>query len=153
MTDLQDWQYTTNSEQSTIHLGTVFGKLCKGGECIVLSSDLGGGKTTFVRGIAKGLGSSDTVHSPSFTITNEYRARNITLFHYDFYRLSDPGIMRDELSEALTSDKAVIVIEWADIVTDVLPADYATIAIKAISETERLFTISVPKGLQYLIPN
>lgn len=150
MPDQVVWHESTKNEQDTIKLGSLFGARCRGGECIVLTSDLGGGKTTFVRGMAQGLGSHEPVHSPSFTITNEYAAGDVTLFHYDFYRLSDPGIMRDELQEALIDTKAVIVIEWADIIADVLPADHVTIAIQTVTEAERSFVFTIPKRLQYL---
>jgi tRNA threonylcarbamoyladenosine biosynthesis protein TsaE len=123
----------------------------RGGEVIELVSDLGGGKTTFVRGLAEGMGSSDPVHSPSFTLANQYTAGPLTLHHFDFYRLQEPGIMRDDLAEILTDPTAVVVVEWAGIVEDVLPADRLTITIKADSETTRQFNFSYPKSLAYLV--
>lgn len=124
----------------------------RGGEVIELVSDLGGGKTTFVRGLAAGLGSSDPVHSPSFTLTNQYESDKLTLYHFDFYRLHEAGIMRDELAEILADPRAAVVIEWAAIVEDVLPAGHLTIQIEATSETARRFTFSYPDKLTYLIP-
>ncbi|PIZ61832.1 tRNA (adenosine(37)-N6)-threonylcarbamoyltransferase complex ATPase subunit type 1 TsaE, partial [Candidatus Saccharibacteria bacterium CG_4_10_14_0_2_um_filter_52_9] len=88
----------------------------RGGEVIVLTSDLGGGKTSFVRGLAAGMASHDLVHSPSFTLSNQYKAGDLTLCHFDFYRLNDPGIMRNELAEVLKDSQAVVAVEWADIV-------------------------------------
>jgi tRNA threonylcarbamoyladenosine biosynthesis protein TsaE len=123
----------------------------KGGEVMELKSDLGGGKTTFVRGLAAGLGSSDPVHSPSFTLANRYPAGDLTLFHLDFYRLTEPGIMRDELAEILADPKAAVVVEWADVVADVLPAKRMTIEIKPTSDTGRKFTFSYPASLAYLL--
>ena len=122
----------------------------RGGEVIELVSDVGGGKTTFVRGLAKGMGSSDKVASPTFTILREYKARGLTLYHFDFYRLSDPGIVANELSEVIGDPKAVIAVEWADIVENVLPASMLTIEIKNTGDTTREFIFSCPETLQYL---
>jgi tRNA threonylcarbamoyladenosine biosynthesis protein TsaE len=125
----------------------------RGGEVIELLSDLGGGKTAFVRGLAKGMGSKDMVHSPSFTLANQYRAGGLTLYHFDFYRLKDPGIMRDELAEVLADPKAAVVIEWANIVEDVLPVERLTVQIRVKSETGREFSFECPDNLQYLNPD
>lgn len=126
-------------------------KLC-GGETIELVSDLGGGKTAFVRGLAKGMGSKDAVRSPSFTLGNQYEAGELTLHHFDFYRLSEPGIMRGELIEVLQNPKAVVAIEWSGTTTTDLPPDRLVVRIKATGENSRRFTVSYPDNLQYLIP-
>lgn len=145
------WQTTTNSLEETVQLGADIGAHCRGGEVIELVSDLGGGKTTFVHGLAQGLGSTDKVASPSFTISREYNFGDKTLYHFDFYRLSDPGLVANELSEVLGDPKAVVVVEWADIVGDVLPTERLTIQIKNTGETQREFTYSYPEALNYLI--
>lgn len=98
---------------------------------IELRADLGGGKTTFVRGLAKGLGSRDTVSSPTFTLNQIYKGRqNMEIHHYDFYRLREAGVLSDQLSESLSSKSTVTVVEWSDIVEDVLPQDRLTIELK-----------------------
>lgn len=114
-------------------------------------SDLGGGKTTFVRGLASGLGSTDRVSSPSFTLTNQYRAAGLTIQHFDFYRLSEPGIMRDELAEILADPSMITVVEWAAIVDDVLPSDRLTISITATSEAGRILDFSYPASFDYVM--
>ena len=124
----------------------------RGGEVIELVSDLGGGKTSFVRGLAKGMGSHDAVRSPSFTLSNQYRAGGLTLHHFDFYRLAEPGIMKNELAEVLADPRAVVAVEWGDIVGDVLPAKRLTVHIKATAETVREFNFAYPDSLQYLTP-
>lgn len=118
---------------------------------IELVSDLGGGKTTFVRGLAKGISSVDQVSSPTFTLSNMYAGPQLTLHHFDFYRLSEPGIMREELNEILEDPKNVTVIEWAEIVRDVLPAERLTIAISATGEFSRHYELTVPQSLAYMI--
>src|ERR1700712_1196496 len=116
MSTEQTSQIESTSLQATLDLAAAIGMKLKGGEVIELVSDLGGGKTAFVKGLARGMGSTDVVRSPSFTISNQYKAGSKTLYHFDFYRLFDPGIMRDELAEILQDPNAVVVVEWASIV-------------------------------------
>ena len=111
-----------SSEDAMKQLGEKIGSMLTGGECIELVGDIGSGKTTLTKGIAKGLGITETVQSPTFTINRTYEsASGVRLSHYDFYRLSDPGIMADELREALDDAKTSVVIEWGDIVESVVP--------------------------------
>ena len=142
----------TTSAAATEQLGEEIGKRLRGGETIELVSDLGGGKTTFVRGLARGFGSTDRVSSPTFTISREYKAGDRTLFHFDFYRLHEAGIVANELAEAAYDSKASVVVEWGDIVADVLPAERLTITIRAVGDTERELTLACPKQLRYLVP-
>lgn len=88
---------------------------------IELRSDLGGGKTTFVGGLAKGAGSATRVSSPSFTLSRVYSTKNFDIHHFDFHRLDDAGILADQLAEAVGDQRNVVIVEWADIVGDVLP--------------------------------
>ena len=122
--------------------GAKLGRLLKGGECIELVGDVGAGKTTFVKGLAQGLEIDETVQSPSFTISRVYDTpHELRLAHYDFYRLHDAGIMADELREAATDAQTITIIEWADIVSGVLPEDHLTITIQATSESDRRLTL------------
>jgi len=117
---------------------------------IELRSDLGGGKTTLVRGVARGAGSSDTVASPSFTISREYRAGKLTIHHYDFYRLGEAGLMSQELADVLSDPQAVVIVEWADVVDDVLPDERTIIHITAIGDESRQFDVTLPEAYTYL---
>lgn len=84
-----------------------------------LVGDVGAGKTTFAQGLAKGLGISEKVSSPSFTISKRYvLPGGGELAHYDFYRLDDAGIMRDELAETLAANQNIVVVEWGGGVAD-----------------------------------
>ncbi len=103
-----------------------------------------------VRGIAKGFGSKDMVASPTFTVSKEYLSGNKRIVHYDFYRLSDPGILEFELYETLSDPNAVAIIEWADIVHDVLPKDRLTIKITTSGEESRLIDFVASEALGYL---
>lgn len=114
--------------------------------------DLGSGKTAFVRGLAEGLGSQDTVHSPSFTLSNEYHAGSRTLYHLDLHRLDQPGIISRELAEFLADPQAIVVVEWANIVEDVLSPERLTIKITTVDEAERKLHFAYPVALEYLVP-
>ena len=153
MSIAQIWQTESSNLEDTLQLAEQIGRRLKGGEVIELISDLGGGKTSFVRGLAKGLGSNDIVHSPSFTISNQYQAGKLTLHHLDFYRLDEPGLIKDEVAEILTNPNNIVVVEWAGIIKDILPTHCLSIYIKPTGETARSLTFEYPKTLKYLIPN
>jgi tRNA threonylcarbamoyladenosine biosynthesis protein TsaE len=147
------WQTSSTSSADTERLGELLGKLLSGGEVIELRSDLGGGKTTFVRGLAGGAGSKDNVTSPTFTLNRIYQAGDLQIHHFDFYRLNDPGILADQLAETVNDDKAVVVVEWADIVRDVLPAERLSIELKPVANDsqERQIDIKYPESKRQLI--
>jgi tRNA threonylcarbamoyladenosine biosynthesis protein TsaE len=91
----------TSGPDETVAFGERIGARLRGGEVIDLSSDLGGGKTTMMRGIARGAGSKDHVASPTFTISKEYDAGKLRIIHFDFYRLTEPGSMAMELADVV----------------------------------------------------
>lgn len=131
-------KYQCNSIEDTVRLGRSIGSKLEGGEVLELISDLGGGKTTFTRGLADGFGSSDPVSSPSFTISYVYgRSDGKKMYHFDFYRLEDAGIVGNELLEVENDDSVVTVVEWGDIVHDILPKDRVVVHIKNTDETKR----------------
>ncbi len=123
----------------------------RGGEVIELVSDLGGGKTTFVRGLARGAGSPDKVSSPSFTINKIYQAPKFTIEHFDFYRLAEAGVVGSELAELIGDPKSVIVVEWANVVQQVLPKEHLQINIKTTGEQSRELQFKCPDSLKYLL--
>lgn len=88
-----------------------------------LIGDVGAGKTTLTRGLAKGLGVLEPVTSPSFSISKRYPVPKLDaeLIHYDFYRLPDPGLMLSELEETLSLENVIVVIEWGESVRGILP--------------------------------
>ena len=132
---------TVQTAAELIELGEKLGALLGGGEVIELAGDIGAGKTTFTKGVARGMKITDDVQSPTFTISRNYDAPSgLRLAHYDFYRLRDAGIMKMELDEAMHDPGAVTVIEWSDIVTDVLPADALRITIAVQPDDSRLVT-------------
>lgn len=103
--------------------------------------------------MAAGAGSSDVVSSPTFTLKKIYKSGDRQIFHYDFYRLSDPGIMRDELAESVDDPKAITVVEWSAIVKDVLPEGSISIELAptANDPDERQITIKYPEKWEKLM--
>jgi tRNA threonylcarbamoyladenosine biosynthesis protein TsaE len=140
----------SNSLAETLSLGKNIGKVCRGGEVFELISDLGGGKTAFVRGVVAGIGSTDEVSSPSFTINNSYSGGRFWVEHFDFYRLEDPGVLKSELAEDIYKHDSVTLIEWGDSIVDVLPDARIIVDIKVRSDDTRLFTIQYTDNLSYL---
>ena len=130
-------------EQAMEDFGKRLGEVLSGGELIELIGDIGAGKTVLTRGIALGLKVTGVVQSPSFTINRRYDGRNgLSLAHYDFYRLDDAGLMRRELAETLSDVKAITIIEWSDVISDILPTDRLSIKITSPSETTRQLDIT-----------
>jgi tRNA threonylcarbamoyladenosine biosynthesis protein TsaE len=151
MSTVVTWQTSTTSSEETEQLAEKLGAACRGGEVIELISDLGGGKTTFTRGLVRGIGSPDKVASPTFTISKVYEAGALHIHHFDFYRLQEAGIVAEELAEVIGDPKAVVVVEWGDIVQHVLPEEHLTIIITQTAEDIRELTLSCPEPLMYLI--
>ncbi|MBR6964707.1 tRNA (adenosine(37)-N6)-threonylcarbamoyltransferase complex ATPase subunit type 1 TsaE [Candidatus Saccharibacteria bacterium] len=125
------------SEEEMLAFGKNFAKDLKPPKIIELIGDVGAGKTTFVRGLAEGLGVKEPVTSPSFTISKEYAFDGGVLIHYDFYRISDPGLMAGDLEESIMDPQAITIVEWADSVENVLPEDRVKISIKYCDDGSR----------------
>lgn len=133
---------TVTSTEAMQEFGEQLGSALKGGEVIELIGDIGAGKTTLTKGIGKALQVDDDVQSPTFTLSRVYESPSgITLAHYDFYRLPDPGVLRMELAEMTTGKHNVTVIEWADVVADVLPSDRLQITIRATADDARILKL------------
>lgn len=145
-------EWITTDEAETILLAEKIGQSLRGGETLLLKSDVGGGKTTFTKGVARGLGIEDMIGSPTFTIENEYLGR-LRLRHYDLYRLSETGLMQEELQEALQEQDSVKVIEWPTIVQNALEgSDYISVTIERMKEgdTYRRLFVDYPDRLDYV---
>ncbi len=115
----------------------------KGGEVIELISDLGGGKTTFVQGLAAGLGYEGAVTSPTFTLGNVYRiGSNLQIHHYDLYRLGEGGVLADEIAEDIGDPSIITIIEWASVAEAQLPPDRLRINFEVTADTQRQLSFS-----------
>jgi len=151
MSTVTTWETESTSSVATEQLGEQLGRNLRGGEVIELVSDLGGGKTTFTRGLVRGTGSADKAGSPTFTLSREYTAPKFTVAHFDFYRLGEAGIVADELNEIIHDPQYVTVVEWGDIVQDVLPGRRLTIRFELAGEEVRHITATYPAELAYLL--
>jgi len=129
---------TINSSDEMIKFGKRLADILNGGDVIELIGDIGSGKTTLTKGIVNGLGSKEEVQSPTFTISRRYRCRDsLEVAHYDFYRLHDAGIMKHEISESISDPNFIVVIEWGDVIKDILPKDKLTISLTSTDENTR----------------
>ena len=127
----------TASEHDIQSIGERIGRAVRGGEVFEMVGDVGAGKTTLTRAIARGMGITSPIQSPTFTIANRHQAPSgLGLVHYDFYRLPEAGIMSDELDETLHDDGVVTVVEWGDVVADVLPSRRITIELAAADSSD-----------------
>ena len=122
-------------------LAAKLAKQLKGGEVIELMSDLGGGKTTFVQGLARGLGYRGEVTSPTFTLSQIYKLPSFEIHHYDLYRLGEVGAVGDELTEDVHDPKVVTIIEWGGIMDAHLPEDRLQIKFEVTDEEGRHLTV------------
>jgi tRNA threonylcarbamoyladenosine biosynthesis protein TsaE len=152
MSTEETWQTESSSLAASLAFAAEVGSRLRGGEIFELVGDVGSGKTSFVRGLAKGLGCDSQVHSPSFTIRNDYKCDGKTLYHLDFYRITEPGIMEQALTEILDDPEAVVAVEWSDIVAEVLPSKRIQVRINTPSEVTRSFRFAYPPSRAYLFP-
>lgn len=148
---------TTHSAEGTEALGYELGLLLKDEYHVVilLDGDLGAGKTTFTKGIARGVGVTDIVNSPTYTILKKYNTKDYKkmLYHLDLYRLDKVG---DDFDlEEYMDGQGIVVVEWPYKVSEFMPKDYLLVQIKKISEQEREFTmtcVGIPckRAVQYI---
>lgn len=141
----------SNSAEQTENIAQLIGARLRGGEVIELVSDLGGGKTTFTRGLAAGAGSKDIVSSPTFTVSKVYKTDKFEIHHFDFYRLGEAGFAANELHDLLNDPTIVVVVEWGGVVEHVLPDDRVTITLTRTGEDSRAVHISYSDAVEYLV--
>ena len=133
--------FISHSPAETESLGESWGRDAQSGLVIALSGDLGAGKTQLVRGLARGLGVTTRVHSPTFTLVNEYNSGRLKLFHLDLYRLETPEQLYSAGIEEFLKPDGVAVIEWAERLEDgrwkMEDGTLRKVRIEVLSETER----------------
>jgi tRNA threonylcarbamoyladenosine biosynthesis protein TsaE len=133
--------FISHSPAETESLGETFGRAAKMGFVFALSGDLGAGKTQLVKGLARGLGISARVHSPTFTLVNEYGDGRLKLFHLDLYRLETREQILSAGIEEFLSPDGVAVIEWAERMEDgrwkIEDGKIKMVKIEILNESER----------------
>ena len=132
----------SHSTKETEALAAKLASKLAAGDVVELRSDVGGGKTTFVKGLVAALGSTDHVSSPTFTVSKQYTAKKYRIVHFDFYRLHEPTYVADALAETMSDDKTITFIEWAGLVESVLPASRLIVDIQKhpSNESQRTFS-------------
>jgi tRNA threonylcarbamoyladenosine biosynthesis protein TsaE len=146
--------FISHSTTQTQRVGSRLGEMLQAGDVVLLEGPLGSGKTLMAQGIAQGIGISDYVTSPSFTLVNEYRPRDcggrLPLYHVDLYRLGDASKEASAMGmeEYLYGD-GVSVIEWAERAVDILPPEHLLIRLSIVSDSKR-GVLMIPHGARYL---
>lgn len=132
--------YITHSPEETESIGARLGKTIQPGTVIAYRGDLGAGKTAFTRGLARGLGYTDCVTSPTYTIVNEYLGGRLPLFHFDMYRLLSADDLWDIGWEDYLDRNGVCAVEWSENVAEAME-NAVTITIEKLDDTSRKITV------------
>ena len=135
-------EYISKSEEDTINFASQFASKLQLGNIIILSGDLGAGKTKFTQGILKYFNLENEISSPTFTIVNEYTDSTIPIYQFDVYRLADIEEFYAIGGEEYFS-KGICIIEWGELLENILPADYIKITINKDLENENYRKIIV----------
>ncbi len=120
----------TYSEEETFALGKKTGETAAPGQVFTLNGDLGVGKTVFAKGMAEGLGITEVVNSPTFTIVQEYDSGRLPMYHLDVYRIGDPEEMEEIGYEDYFYGNGVCLIEWAELIRELIPENAVSITIE-----------------------
>lgn len=123
-------RFETFSEEETFALGEEIGRVAKPGEVYTLIGDLGVGKTVFTQGVAKGLGITEPISSPTFTIVQVYEGGRMPFYHFDVYRIGDVEEMDEIGYEDYFYGEGISFVEWANLIEELIPGDRIQITIK-----------------------
>jgi len=121
--------YESFSDTETFSIGKMLGEKARPGQVYCLAGDLGVGKTVFSKGFAEGVGVTSTVSSPTFTIVHSYDEGRCSFHHFDVYRISDADEMYEIGFEEYIGGEGICLIEWANLIDDILPEDKITVDI------------------------
>lgn len=116
-------------EAATLHLGQQFSLHLQPGMVVALAGDLGAGKTTFTRGVLRGLGVSERIKSPSYTLLESYECAEFTVFHFDFYRVSRPESLLEIGLEQYFTEQNVCFVEWPELGAGIMPPADVTVTL------------------------
>lgn len=133
--------FISKSPQETEMFAENFASSLKGGEVIAFRGDLGAGKTCFTRGLARGLGFSSTVTSPTFALINEYFGGRLPIFHFDMYRIGNWDELYSSGFFDYIEEGGIVVAEWSENIENALPEDTFYVEIEKLSDNERKITV------------
>ena len=143
----------THSAAETRAFGERLAQQLQAGDVVLLEGDLGAGKSELTRGIARGLGISGYVTSPSFTVLQVYEEGRLKLFHFDWYRLGSVNELYELALDEYLYDDGVSVVEWPDVAREAIPEKHLRIAVKVLGESDRGFTLLPAGGFHMLDEN
>lgn len=142
-------EYITHSPEETEKIGEKLAEKLRPGTVLAYRGDLGAGKTAFTRGLARGLGYTESVTSPTYTIVNEYLGGRLPLFHFDMYRLSSDDDLWDIGWEDYLERGGVCAVEWSENVPEAM-AGALTVSIEKLGDTDRKIRIQGGNGYEAL---
>ena len=143
-------RFISKCEQDTIEFASKFASKLEKNDIVILSGELGSGKTKFVQGVLKYFGLENEISSPTFTIVNEYHAKDTSIYHFDVYRLADTdefyAIGGEEYFE-----QGICLIEWGEMIENILPKDYIKVTFQKDNENEEYRELQIePFGEKYI---
>ena len=139
---MKGFKYISNSENDTKKLAKLFAQILKKGDILILSGELGSGKTKFTEGFLSYFNLENEISSPTFTIVNEYKKDDINIYHFDVYRLEDSSEFY-EIGGEEYFDNGICIIEWGEVIRDALPKDYIEIDFSRSEENENSRILNV----------
>ena len=137
---MEQFEIKTNSQEQTMNIANHLAKHLYIGDIVILTGDLGSGKTKFTEGFLSYFGLEDEISSPTFNIVNEYHTGAVSIFHFDVYRLADIEEFYEIGGEEYFA-KGICLIEWGELIKDALPNEYLSILFKKDSENEQSRTL------------
>lgn len=132
--------WRVNTAEQTQMFGQIIGEVARAGDVLLMVGELGAGKTTLTKGIAQGLGITQMVKSPTYTIIREYTTGRLPLYHMDIYRIGET-VDALEMAEYFEGD-GLTVVEWGNLLTDALPEDYVTVTLEKEDADKRKVTMT-----------
>lgn len=143
-------RFISKCEQDTIEFASKFASKLEKNDIVLLSGELGSGKTKFVQGVLKYFGLENEISSPTFTIVNEYNSKKVNIYHFDVYRLADVDEFYAMGGEEYFT-QGICLIEWGEMIEDILPPDYIKITFKKNDENEEYRELQIePFGEKYI---
>lgn len=142
--------FETHSVAETQKLGAALAQQLKPDDVLLLLGDMGAGKSEFTRGLARGLGVTGYVTSPTFTILQVHEDGRLPLYHFDWYRLSDPEELYELSMDEYLQNGGVAVIEWPSRAEEAIPESYLEVDIRPVGDEERLITFTSAGGFRSL---
>ncbi len=139
---MSNYQFQTKSEEETMIFAKSLASICKNKDIIILTGNLGSGKTKFTEGFLSYFGLEDEISSPTFTIVNEYTKKDINIYHFDVYRLEDSSEFY-EIGGEEYFDKGISIIEWGELIQDILPKQYTHITFEKDDKNDNIRILKI----------